>query len=504
MKLAARAVLALAIAASGCVATITGGSGDDDEAGDGDGGDGGGGGGGDGLGEVVQLSLAATTAACFRSPAGEGPDSLVDGDPETKFLGFSNSLWVRVDAGRPYVLDHYAITSANDSPERDPKSWILSGSNDGHSWTDLDVRIGETFASRHERREFTAGAGDFFRHYLLRAENTSGGTSQIAELELFGAPPFSEPAESAPAAPQGLTAAAASRSAIDLAWQPASGAALYRIEQSDDGAAFAAVAYAPAGATAITIADLTAGAEQSYRLVAENAAGDSEPSAAASARTSAPLPGTANPDGSVRYSEGGYTLTVHDKDPASTPDLMLERMIEEYFAVYPVMAAAYNPGAPAAVRVTFDPAYDGVAYASGSQIVVSSTWAKGAADDVDVIAHEGFHVVQAYSNPDAPGWAVEGLADFARARYGNLNAGACWSMQRYQAGQSYTDAYGVTARFLLWVESEVRPTIATELDDALRGKQYGPSFWSDKTGKTVDALWADYAADLAHDPVSYR
>jgi len=495
----------LAVAATGCVATITGG-GDDDGAGDGDGGGGGGdgGGGGGGGGGVVQLAGQASTAGCFGSPAGEGVTQLVDGDSATKFLGFTSSLWAEVDAGQPYVLDHYALTSANDFPERDPRSWILEGSNDGTRWSAIDVRIGEVFAERLERREFAVDTDDFFRRYRLRMENLRGGTLQLAELELYGETPFADPAEAPPATPEEVTATAASRSEIELAWSDvADDEILYRIEQSADGGPFVAVAYAPAGATGAAIAGLPPGAERTFRVIAENAAGASEPSAAASATTAAPLAGTSQSDGSLRYSEGGYTLTMLNKDPA-TPDSMMRRMVDEFFATYPVMTAAYNPGAPTSVRVTFDPDYDGVAYASGSQIVVSSTWARGAADDVDVVAHEGFHVVQAYDNPDAPGWAVEGLADFARARYGNLNAGACWSMQRFQEGQSYTDAYGVTARFLLWIEDTVRPTIATELDDALRGKTYGPAFWTTATGKTVDALWADYAADPAREPVSYR
>jgi hypothetical protein len=499
--------LLTALATAGCISSITGGAGDDDGDLDGDGdGDGGGGGGGGGPGPgegVVQLSLEATTAPCYGSPAEEGVANLVDGDPASKFLGFSNSLWARLDAGQPVLLDHYAITSANDFPERDPRSWILQGSNDGISWTDIDVRIGEVFAGRMERHEFAARTEDFFRYFQLRAENVSGGTTQLAELELHGESPFTAAADAPPAAPQDVSATAASRSEIDLAWGESAGAALYRIEQSTDGTSFTAVAYAPAGATGASIAGLPAGADRTFRVIAENAAGASAASAAASARTQPPLAGTNNSDGSVRYSEGVFTLTMHNKD-AGTPAAMIQRMIDEFFATYPVMAAAYNPGAPTSVRVTFDPAYDGVAYASGSQIVVSSTWARGAADDVDVVAHEGFHVVQAYDNPDAPGWAVEGLADFARARYGNLNGGACWSMQRYESGQNYTDAYGVTARFLLWVESEVRASIATELDDALRGNQYSPAFWTGKTGKTVDALWADYAADTAHEPVGYR
>lgn len=326
----------------------------------------------------------------------------------------------------------------------------------------------------------------------------------MAELELFGRSPFTDEADAPPAVPASLTAAAVSRWEIELTWQAAAGAALYRIEQSTDGSSFSALAYAPGGASGATIAGLPAGAERSFRVVAENAAGASAPSSAVSARTAAPPAGTANPDGSVRYAEGGYTLTVLDKDPGNTPAALVEEMVEEFYATYPAMAAAYNPGASASVRLTFDPDYDGIAYAAGTQIVVSSTWAREALDPVDVIVHEGFHVVQAYDNPDAPGWAVEGLADYARFRYGNWDGRGCWAMQRFEPGHSYTDAYGVTARFLLWVEDNVRSTITTELDDALRARQYGASFWTGKTGQTVDALWADYAADPAREPVSYR
>ncbi|WP_328564963.1 hypothetical protein [Streptomyces coelicoflavus] len=29
------------------------------------------------------------------------------------------------------VLDHYTLTSANDAPDRDPRDWVLRGSDDG-------------------------------------------------------------------------------------------------------------------------------------------------------------------------------------------------------------------------------------------------------------------------------------------------------------------------------------------------------------------------------------
>jgi hypothetical protein len=454
---------------------------------------------------VVELAGTVTTADCFGSPSGEDVDNLIDGQTGTKFLAFGNSVWVRFDAGQPYVLARYGVTSANDFPDRDPRSWVLQGSNDRTSWTDIDVRIGEEFAGRFERREFEVTTDDFFRYYQLRMENQIGGVTQLAELDLHGERPGGA-ADAAPAAVDGLVATAVSRSEIELSWNDNSAdEVLFRIEQSTDGTSFSPVAYAPADATGASIAELPAAALRHFRVVAANRAGDAAPSSTAEARTRPPLAGTANSDGSLRYSEGGYTLTVADLDPANTPDIMVRRHIDEFFVVYPQMLSRFNTGATRSVRVTYDPDYDGVAYAdwANGRIVISSAWAASAPDDVDVITHEGFHIVQAYDNPNAPGWAIEGLADFARWRYGNHNAGSCWNMQRYQPGQNYTDAYGVTARFLLWIESDVRSTIATELDAALRGNQYSSSFWTTRTGRSVDALWAEYAA-AAHDPVSYR
>ena len=49
----------------------------------------------------------------------------------------------------------YSLTSANDSPERDPKDLTLQGSADGTTWTDLDRQTGLDFADRFETKSFT-------------------------------------------------------------------------------------------------------------------------------------------------------------------------------------------------------------------------------------------------------------------------------------------------------------------------------------------------------------
>ena len=123
---------------------------------------------------------------------------------------------------------------------------------------------------------------------------------------------------------------------------------------------------------------------------------------------------------------------------------------------------------------------------------------------IDIIAHEGFHLIQAYSWGEVPGWAVEGLADYARYVYGTRNPDSCWTMQRYEPGQHYTDGYGVTARFLLWIDTSVAPGITLRLDDTLRAGAYADTFWSDETGDSIDTLWDRYAATPDLPPTTYE
>src|SRR5512135_408978 len=66
------------------------------------------------------------------------------------------------------VVRQYALTSANDFPQRDPQDWRLLGSNDGgKTWTTLEVRRGESFSERHQRRVFKLANQRAFNVYRL-------------------------------------------------------------------------------------------------------------------------------------------------------------------------------------------------------------------------------------------------------------------------------------------------------------------------------------------------
>jgi hypothetical protein len=204
---------------------------------------------------------------------------------------------------------------------------------------------------------------------------------------------------------------------------------------------------------------------------------------------------------SVAVDPGAASTMSHERlglklmlvDPGDlVSDAIKDRLAQAFFASYPAARARFNPTAPDSVVVSFDPAYAGIAVTAGATIICSATWANRHPLDADACGtHEFMHVAQGYGHPE-PSWAVEGLADYGRFKYGLFNAEEGWSLPPVTDAQSYTDGYRVTARFFVWLETRIRETILDELDDAIKGRSYSPDFWKAATGRTVDELWADY------------
>jgi hypothetical protein len=120
------------------------------------------------------------------SPAGEDITKVVDNSSSTKYLTIHNTAWIQYQTTASYVVTRYAITSANDAPERDPLSWTLQGSTNGSTWTTIDTRSNEDFPSRFQRREFTFSNSVAYNYYRLNMNNNSGTMLQLAEWEIYG------------------------------------------------------------------------------------------------------------------------------------------------------------------------------------------------------------------------------------------------------------------------------------------------------------------------------
>ncbi|KAH7703978.1 hypothetical protein AAVH_28841 [Aphelenchoides avenae] len=198
---------------------------------------------------------------------------------------------------------------------------------------------------------------------------------------------------------------------------------------------------------------------------------------------------------SLRYSSNGYTLTFYDQTPGSNFNRTTQdRMVSAFFTVYPTMRNTYNPSARTEVNFYMDPSYEGVAAMWNGEVHFDPDYMNSNPKDIDVVTHECMHIVQGYNFGGTPGWATEGIADYVRYKLGVDNAGAGWSLGEFQPGQQYTDAYRVTARFLVWMELRYKSTFVKEYDAALRAGTFS-DFWTRTTGKSVDALWTEYTKD---------
>ncbi|GAA1716986.1 hypothetical protein GCM10009809_11260 [Isoptericola hypogeus] len=129
----------------------------------------------------VTGSVEGVTASDENAPA-EGAENLADGDVGTKWFAGSPAAHVTYELAEPAAIATYALASANDSPDRDPRSWRLQGSADGEQWTTLDERGNQTFTDRFETRQFTVAEPASFRFYRLDVTENSGSlATQLAE-----------------------------------------------------------------------------------------------------------------------------------------------------------------------------------------------------------------------------------------------------------------------------------------------------------------------------------
>lgn len=94
--------------------------------------------------------------------------------------------WIQYDYPAPVTIASYAITSAGDGMERDPKDWQLLGSNDGQTWTALDTQTDVRWSQRHQTRRFSCGTKAACRYCRLKISAVRdakiANSVQVAEI----------------------------------------------------------------------------------------------------------------------------------------------------------------------------------------------------------------------------------------------------------------------------------------------------------------------------------
>jgi hypothetical protein len=152
---------------------------------------------------------------------------------------------------------------------------------------------------------------------------------------------------------------------------------------------------------------------------------------------------------------------------------------------------------------------EGVAATGGTRVRCAGRWfrenlkgeAKGA------VFHELVHVVQQYGRTPrqpgasaAPGWLVEGLADYLRwYRFEPDSRGAAISARAVERAR-FDGSYRVTANFLDWVMRQHGDGVVPKLNAVMREGKYREEVWRELTGQTVQDLGAAWKRSLEVGP----
>ncbi len=131
-------------------------------------------------------------ATSLNSPAGEGVGNAIDNATSTKYLNFDKlNAGFTITLGRgSSIVSGIRLTSANDAPDRDPTSFVLSGSLDGITFTEVARGPVPAFAARFTAVQITFFNNNSYPQYRLlfpTVQNAGSAVAmQIAEVEFLG------------------------------------------------------------------------------------------------------------------------------------------------------------------------------------------------------------------------------------------------------------------------------------------------------------------------------
>jgi len=142
--------------------------------------------------------------------------------------------------------------------------------------------------------------------------------------------------------------------------------------------------------------------------------------------------------------------------------------------------------------------FEGIAAASAGSIHISSRYLQELTNANQDVAREitgllYFTIATAYQNNagnTAPIWLITGVADFVR-----LTAGYADPALRGPGG-SWQDGYRTGAFFFDWLNEQYLDFVYLLNLDLAGTEAFDENVFATLTGKTVDALWADYQAAL--------
>lgn len=141
---------------------------------------------------IFSATMSVSATGSVSSPTAEQVSKIIDGNVNTKFLDFNDDDgfgFIVNTATSPTVATRIDITTANDSPERDPMNYEVAGSTNGTAYTVITSGTIPCVATRFFTRSFnftnTAGY-TYYRVNFTSQCNTIEQMLQLAEVQLLG------------------------------------------------------------------------------------------------------------------------------------------------------------------------------------------------------------------------------------------------------------------------------------------------------------------------------
>lgn len=112
--------------------------------------------------------------------------NLFDRNMQTKYYtDESRTCYIEVELPSPMTLESYTLTSCQDYPERDPRSWVMEGFDT--SWEEISDVRGFDFPCRYATIRFTGDTTKLYRGFRLKVtENNGADRFQLLKMQLFG------------------------------------------------------------------------------------------------------------------------------------------------------------------------------------------------------------------------------------------------------------------------------------------------------------------------------
>ncbi|MFC4808882.1 glycoside hydrolase domain-containing protein [Paenibacillus sp. GCM10023250] len=145
------------------------------------------------------VAIGAVATASGQCNANENPANAVDGKNDTKWCDNTSAAkkWLQLDLGKVYNINEWAVQNAainegNNAPFWNTKDFRLQKSDDGQTWTDVDVvksnvqTIVDRFVTPFEAR--------YVRLYIDKAAY-DGNVVRVYEFEVYGVDAGQTPAD---------------------------------------------------------------------------------------------------------------------------------------------------------------------------------------------------------------------------------------------------------------------------------------------------------------------